>query len=233
MCKKKSIFEACMLEACARPKGTSPHGVLPPMWVLSGDLNTASGALLSWKSHYENDGDPDEYHIQIHVALQHNNKHSDIMLSQGFSAIHVESTIGCSERSRKHISDNHNMVTLRGYMLAAAFNAVHPEEMDAEEMGAHLGGETGTVADMQCSDAAPLAGESGGSASEDASVTYLDPAGYTNEMDADMQPGDAAPRAGEGGGSASEGDDASFQTAGDANDMDARVFVDHLVGNKQ
>ena len=36
------------------------------------------------------------------------------MLSQGFSTIHVESTIGCSERSRKHASDAHNMVTLCG-----------------------------------------------------------------------------------------------------------------------
>ena len=36
------------------------------------------------------------------------------MLSQGFSTIHVESTIGTSEKSRKHISDAHNMNTLRG-----------------------------------------------------------------------------------------------------------------------
>ena len=37
------------------------------------------------------------------------------MLSQGFSTTHVERTSGCSERSRKHCSDNHNMVTLRGH----------------------------------------------------------------------------------------------------------------------
>ena len=53
--------------------------------------------------------------ILIHQALTGNNiKPGDYMLSQGFFTTHVESTIGCSERSRKHASDAHNMVTLCG-----------------------------------------------------------------------------------------------------------------------
>ena len=38
------------------------------------------------------------------------------MLSYGFSAVHVESTIGASEYTRKHASDIHNMVILCGHM---------------------------------------------------------------------------------------------------------------------
>ena len=85
--------------------------------MICGDLNTTLGTLLAWKVAYENANDSKEFQIKIHQALQQQNKHGDYMLSQGFSTTHVESTIGSSENSRKHCSDSHNMLTLRGHRV--------------------------------------------------------------------------------------------------------------------
>ena len=85
------------------------HGAQPPMWMICGDLNATVGSLLNWKMDYENDNDK----VFSHQALANNknNKQGDYMLSQGFSTIHVETTIGCSDNSRKHAGVSHNMVT--------------------------------------------------------------------------------------------------------------------------
>ena len=88
----------------------------PPMWMTRGDPKTKMGTLVTLKNNYENACDPEELRINMHQAVKEQvNEHGDIMLSQSFSTIHVESTIGRSEHSRKHCSDNHNMVTLHGH----------------------------------------------------------------------------------------------------------------------
>ena len=109
--KKKTIFEKCLIAAGAR-HGPGHVGASPPMWVLCGDLNTSLGSMLTWKKEFEYSGDA----IGIHKAFHdRSNKAGDYMLSQGFSTTHVESNIGCSEKSRKHASDSHDMVTLMGH----------------------------------------------------------------------------------------------------------------------
>ena len=86
-----------MRQALTHPRHASTHAAQPPMWMICGDLNTTRGTLLAWKGAYENANDPKEFQIQIHQALEQQNKHGDYMLSQGFSTTHVESTIGASE----------------------------------------------------------------------------------------------------------------------------------------
>ena len=112
-CKEKTIFEHCILRAGATQSQQTVHGAQPPMWMICGDLNTTSGALLIWKANY----DHDDNMIQIHQARNNGNKGGDLMISQGFSTVHEENTIGVSETSRKHASDAHNMVTLRGHPI--------------------------------------------------------------------------------------------------------------------
>ena len=83
-----------------------------------------SGFSPQLENQYEHEDDPESLRIKIHQALEQNNEHGDYTLSQGFSSIHVESTIGCSEDSRKHCSDAHNMVTLRGHKASSAVGEV-------------------------------------------------------------------------------------------------------------
>ena len=106
------MFEKC-LSAAGAHHGPGYVGASPPKWVLCGDLNTSVGSILTWKRAFEYSGDP----IRIHQAIRNasNNKAEDYMLSQGFSTTHIESTIGCSEKSRKHATDSHDMVTLMGH----------------------------------------------------------------------------------------------------------------------
>ena len=112
--RKKQTLDSCLEQAGAKLGGV--HGAAPPMWMICGDLNTTLGVLQTWTSKYQSDKDPKEFGINIHEALSGpTNKGGDFMLSQGFSTIHVESTIGSSDLSRKHCSDNHNLVTLRGH----------------------------------------------------------------------------------------------------------------------
>ena len=82
------------------------------MWMLCGDMNTSRGSLLTWKSPFEKDSDG----VRIYKAFDNDkaNKPGDYRLSQGFSAIHVESTIGASQKSNPKVSDAHDMVTLHG-----------------------------------------------------------------------------------------------------------------------
>ena len=113
-----------MSHAGAQPKDRAVYGAEPPMWIICGNLNTALAYLQFW----ERDSEKYKDQVLIHQALTINrdNKSGDYMLSQGFVTTHVGSTIGCSERSRKHASDAHNMVTLFG-RKAPLQNAGQPE----------------------------------------------------------------------------------------------------------
>ena len=101
-----------MLQAGALPR--EQHGASPPMWVLAGDLNTPIGSLQEWVKHLWCEDDPPEAHVKCQPALHNNNAHGDYVISQGFLSYHVDCTIGVCEKSRKHCSDAHNMLTLCG-----------------------------------------------------------------------------------------------------------------------
>ena len=86
-----------MQQAGVQPQRTTTHGAQqygaqPHMWMICGDLHTAMGTLVTLKNDYGNACDPEELRINMHQAVkQQVNEHGDIMLSQGFSTIHVES----------------------------------------------------------------------------------------------------------------------------------------------
>ena len=79
------------------------------------------------------DYETNDHKICIHQARTNDNKKGDYMLSQGFSITHVESTIGCSEQSRKHASDAHDMLTLCGVSSRLA-QTVHSSKCDAPSL---------------------------------------------------------------------------------------------------
>ena len=67
--KKETIFRNCVQQARGRSKSAGSLGATPSMWILCEDLNTDAESLLSWKREFENDRDPEEFHIQNHYAL--------------------------------------------------------------------------------------------------------------------------------------------------------------------
>ena len=69
---------------------------------------------MGWSRFYWTTDDPPFARVNIASAKAQNNRHRDFVISQGFQTSHEESTIGVDETSRKHCSDAHNMVTLRG-----------------------------------------------------------------------------------------------------------------------
>ncbi len=88
------------------------------MWVICGDLNATAGSLSKWKSEFEKDDDPEAACITIHYDAHErlsDNRPDDYMLSRGFSTAHVESTMGCYQKTRKRCTDNHDIHTLRGH----------------------------------------------------------------------------------------------------------------------
>ena len=140
--RKKTVFDNCLQQAGVR------HGAPPPMWMLCGDLNTKAGSLLTWKTAFEKDGDT----ICIHQALANNNKDGDYMLSQGFSTSHVESTIGASDRSRKHASDSHDMLTLRGVSTRCQGNTLpSSSKRDAPPLAVPAASSTGQCTSVSSS----------------------------------------------------------------------------------
>ena len=126
--KKETILRNCVDLARRQLRRIETPGAAPPMWIICGDLNIALGSMLQWKTQIENDAkpehtssssDPEQRHIHIHLAKwgADQNQHGDLMLSQGFATIHVESTIGCSAKSRKHATDGHDAVNFSGHRM--------------------------------------------------------------------------------------------------------------------
>ena len=101
---------------------TVQHGAPPPMWMICGDFNIKLGSLLYLKTDYENSNDPMAYRIQIHVGrMGLVDQGGDIMLSQGFSTVHVASSIGPDDPSGiQHCTVVHRLVTLLGHRLPSA-----------------------------------------------------------------------------------------------------------------
>ena len=121
------------------------------------------------------------------------------MLSQGFSTTHVESTIGSSENSRKHCSDSHNMLTLRGHKVPPKAKETLHARTGRELKPEHYDTSAGADVDQQTSDATPLAEGTGASSAppivEGSGAIATSDAQQSTGADVDQQTSDATPLA--------------------------------------
>ena len=122
--KKQSIFNDLLLEV-----GAVRNAKRPARWIILGDLNTDVSVLKAkasymWDPSIMPHNDPLSLRVavtlskQLEIPLK-----GDVIISQGIAVHHCESTIGKSVNTGvKAASDNHDMVTLMGFVAIPQCN---------------------------------------------------------------------------------------------------------------
>ena len=116
--RKQVVFNELARGLGARSKARS-SGVLPPAWIIGGDLNTDFGLLRKWSDEFWDSAIPsanDPHALRVRLSIPHAGKtpnKGDIAVSQGFHTHALESPPTCC-------SDAHQLVLVCGWLASPA-----------------------------------------------------------------------------------------------------------------